>query len=588
LRLPHGFFRRAIESSGMALLVDGLDEVLEDSAREQLMKSVNGLAKELSVNCLAVITSRPFEYERTPFDVEDYPRHFLCEFNDDEIQKFIAGWRSIRETSPSAAKKANRELWEAIRQQPHLREMAANPLLLTMITCVHLWRGELPDSRVHLYRVCAESLVDNWSTAVGLGMPEISQRQKLEFLAELAYHLQSTASVAQMMRDQSGLEISRQALHERIESFLERKRKDTALADQLLQRLYTRQAILLHFGGDRFRFIHRSFQEYFAGWWLNEKKGPPEMRQRLDNPGWRETVALAVALSTDRERQKFLLDLLRESRVEDALYCLPGAGQDVAPWLAVLVRFLAKRTWEGRSYSNMPAAECISGDGRTEVLEVLDAIFTDRSDGAVLAAAVDLAEELGRAGEPRAAAVVDGFFALGKEVEREMVNVPAGRFLFGAEDSEREVYLDAFAIDKYPVTNADYRKMVPRYWSDKELLGRELPVGGVNWYEAQLYARWCGCVLPSDEQWEKAVFWDEEKQQKCSKRHIRAKELRWPMPVEKMQSPYGCDMSDDVYEWTGDDADRKKYGEIRFSTGLLFVDDQTGRIRRSGFCCART
>ena len=99
-------------------MVDGLDEVLEDHRREELMRSVDGLAKSLRGGCMALITSRPHEFEKTPFPAERYERHSLCEFNDDEIQRFIAGWRSIRETSEKAASDANKDLWDAIEARP--------------------------------------------------------------------------------------------------------------------------------------------------------------------------------------------------------------------------------------------------------------------------------------------------------------------------------------------------------------------------------------------------------------------------------------------------------------------------------------
>jgi formylglycine-generating enzyme required for sulfatase activity len=79
---------------------------------------------------------------------------------------------------------------------------------------------------------------------------------------------------------------------------------------------------------------------------------------------------------------------------------------------------------------------------------------------------------------------------------------------------KRKVYLDAFFIDKYEVTNAEYGKYckatghsAPRYWPAGQMpTGRENhPVVCVNWTGAMEYANWAGKRLPTEAEWEKAA-----------------------------------------------------------------------------------
>jgi iron(II)-dependent oxidoreductase len=192
------------------------------------------------------------------------------------------------------------------------------------------------------------------------------------------------------------------------------------------------------------------------------------------------------------------------------------------------------------------------------------------------------------------------------------VLVPAGPWQMGSDDpwaydNERPkhgVELEAFFIDRFPVTNSEFQRFISaggyaerRWWSEAgwahrssaelesplfwrrtatgwerrrfchwEPVPPEEPVCHVCWYEAEAYARWRGRRLPTEAEWEKAASWSPQggsRRWPWGNEHPdRRRANLWPaggQPFAMGTLPGGASacgaeqLVGDVWEWTASD-----------------------------------
>ncbi|MCY4570594.1 MAG: formylglycine-generating enzyme family protein [Candidatus Poribacteria bacterium] len=180
--------------------------------------------------------------------------------------------------------------------------------------------------------------------------------------------------------------------------------------------------------------------------------------------------------------------------------------------------------------------------------------------------------------------------------EAVMVYVPAGEFLMGTSDADieyykqifplrriarfdnerpqRTVFVDAFYIDKYEVTNKQYKQFLtetgykPKHYLDRlPYNAPNLPAVVLEWEDAVAYTVWAGKRLPTEAEWEKAARgtdgriwpwgneWDGTKLSGNDGTGLKDgyKETAPVGQFPQGASPYGAhDMAGNLWEWVSD------------------------------------
>ena len=190
-----------------------------------------------------------------------------------------------------------------------------------------------------------------------------------------------------------------------------------------------------------------------------------------------------------------------------------------------------------------------------------------------------------------------------------------------------------YMIDIYPVTNSQFRKFIeaggyknpehwsaegkewlkdlkdtaPAYWDDEKWNQPEHPVVGVNFYEAEAYAKWSGKRLSTEKEWERAArgtdgreypWGNEFDPERCNTSESKTKRTTPVTQYPNGVSLAGCyDMAGNVWEWCwregskslkvlrGGSWNNDRYGALCSDRFRFHPDD---RYFNFGFRCVRT
>ncbi len=269
-RLPRNDLHRHLASERSLVLFDGLDEV-DASTRDAVVERIVRFGRDYPLARI-VVTTRIIGYSSGSLHPEtfrnaEFEQFTLQDFDDDEIDRLITRWHG------EAFAAADREKYEgrvrsAIEDSPAIRELAANPLLLTMMAILSRSQ-DLPRDRADLYEKCAELLLRNWDLEK---FPELKGKRKdFDFKDKLGPKekkriLERVAEA--MQRERKGL-AGNLIGEDKLESIVaEEVRRvgidETGVAGDLITMLRERNFMLGHRGDGQFAFVHRTFLEYFC------------------------------------------------------------------------------------------------------------------------------------------------------------------------------------------------------------------------------------------------------------------------------------------------------------------------------------
>ncbi|QXJ20799.1 hypothetical protein AGRA3207_001574 [Actinomadura graeca] len=124
------------------VLVDGVDEVPDISARRRVLRTIAGFMRDGDADHyrFVVATRHPAAGELDVFG-SAVPRYTLLPFNDEEITELAAGWFGVPDADDTAAR------FTGLLRRTGYIDLARVPLIAVMLCLLYQAHGELPRGR---------------------------------------------------------------------------------------------------------------------------------------------------------------------------------------------------------------------------------------------------------------------------------------------------------------------------------------------------------------------------------------------------------------------------------------------------------
>ena len=360
------YLYQMLEEGRVLILLDGIDEIGDPKAREDLRSAVfEGFDRY--PRCRWLLSSRIVGYDEVAFNENLNPQtgqspprevlkksrssdarrmrehpdigrpetaqefddgrgvvtRYIAPFDDGRIEKFARNWYVQREAAATRAGEDATHLVSAVHADEGILRLARIPNLLTMMALIHRIEATLPHGRALLYERIAEAYLESIDKFRGVYSGAYDLPQKRRWLARVGYEMQRRRSMDQRREngtdepengaDQPVLLAESSDVISWLKEEMEKEGTSEGMsAEEFLSFVGRRSGLFLPRGEGLYAFVHLSFQEYFASvaierevTGLNWARGEPTFLglERKDLAEW-------AGNSTWRETFVFLFELL--------------------------------------------------------------------------------------------------------------------------------------------------------------------------------------------------------------------------------------------------------------------------------------
>jgi hypothetical protein len=340
------------------VVLDGLDEVANPDDRSRVVKEIKYFASRLRIARLAqvVVTTRPNASGLAEPTGDLFETIALTRLGASLQSAYLDKWAAARGVR-GADKRSLRRVFLHRSAEPHISQLADNPMQLTILLYLIQKRGDsVPAGRTDLYRSYMETFLDR--EAAKTQAVHANRLDLEEVTSFLGWHMQGLAET-----ESSNGRLPTKEVKKAMVNHLFEVDKDTSMVEDLFTSVTDRVWALTSKVQGTFEFDVQPLREFFAARYLYEYAGTGRnapsrsdiLRELIRRPYWLNTSRFYGGFANPNELAGLVEGL--EEEFEDGQHPLQAA---IAGWT-----LLADGVFANRPRSQKKAAELFVGDMNT-------------------------------------------------------------------------------------------------------------------------------------------------------------------------------------------------------------------------------
>jgi hypothetical protein len=247
-----------LSKGNILLLIDGLDEISEESDRKIFVENLKMFLTTYS-SVKITVSSR---YIDNSIQLSDFCKYYsIAPLSKTQVEAICTNWFKAVGNSKREAEEEAKRIANIIFRDPSLSDLGENPLLLTALLLVKKRKNYLPSDKLLLYAETIEMLVEEWNVE-GHGYDQLDY-DETEFQLAYIAHWMSIRKLQVICKEdlKQCLKIVRTQID----------RKLDYSPNEFIKRVEKRSGILIKSGRLSYEFVHSNFQQYLTAVSIKKK-----------------------------------------------------------------------------------------------------------------------------------------------------------------------------------------------------------------------------------------------------------------------------------------------------------------------------